>query len=217
MPHPDSPIQDPYLGRQSLHQFDILITAGMALNTAVANGTHGRELTRLQRAACQIIPNGFSIALSIRELLRAGYLFAAEILLRPLVERVAVLSHIMASGNHALDLWEQGWPHKTRPSLKMMLDAVPEYDEFPEDVDVREYAKGMIDRFNAVVHADPQGLDSNIGTTTTGTFGYLSGANINDPHRCDLICHTTVIYMSLLMKRAVQIFPDVDESLGTRH
>src|SRR5438874_10366310 len=131
MPHPDSPIQDPYLGRQSLHQFDILITAGMALNTAVANGTHGRELTRLQRAGCQIIPNGFSIALSIRELLRAGYLFSAEILLRPLIERVAVLSHLIVTGEDALILWERGWPHKTRPSLKMMLDQIKEYDHFP--------------------------------------------------------------------------------------
>ena len=209
MPHPNSPIQDPYLGRPALLGFDHLIVAAMALNTEVAKTTHGQSLTRLQRAACQIIPNGFSIALSIRELIRTGYLFSAEILLRPLIERVAVLSYLMTSGDSALDLWEQGWPHKTRPSVKMMLDAVAEYDEFPEDIDVRQLTKQMIDRFNTVIHADPQGLDSNIGLTMGGQPGYLSGANLNDPKTCDLICHLTMIFMTFLMKRAVTIFPDV--------
>lgn len=217
MPHPDSPIQDPYLGRDSLHGFDLMIVAAMDLNTKVASSTHGKELTRLQRAACQIIPNGFSIALSVRELLRAGYLFSAEILLRPLVERVGVLSYLLATGDDALDLWERGWPHKTRPSLKIMLDTVREYDDFPSDANIRQYAKTMIDQFNTVVHADPQGLDSNIGVTASGIHGYLSGAILNDPQRCDLICHITVIYMSLLMKRAIEIFPDGANPPGTLH
>lgn len=217
MPHPASPIQDPYLGRQSLYRFDVLISAAMALNTTVAGWTHGKELTSLQRAACQIIPNGFSIALSIRELVRGGYLFSAEILLRPLVERVAVISYLMTKDSSAIHLWEEGWPHKTRPPLKTMLDAVSEYDEIPADWDVRQDAKEMIDRFNSVIHADPAGLDTNIGTTTTGVVGYLSGANVSDPVRCDIICDRATFYMSLLMKKAVENFPGISAAPELLH
>ena len=217
MPHPDSPIQDPYLGRDALHGFDLMIVAAMDLNTKVAKSTHGRDLSRLQRAACQIIPNGFSIALSVRELVRTGYLFSAEILLRPLIERVAVLSYLMSAGDPALDLWERGWPHKSRPPLKTMLDTVKEYDDFEGPEDIRTLTKTMIEQFNTVVHADPQGLNTNIGTPVAGNLGYLSGANLSDPLRCDRICHTIVIYMSLLMKRAIEIFPDFDVSSGAVH
>ena len=217
MPHPDSPIQDPYLGRKALHGFDLMIVAAMDLNTKVAKSTHNQRLSRLQRAGCQLLPNGFAIALSVRELIRAGYLFSAEILLRPLIERVAVLSYLTASGDSALDLWEHGWPHKSRRSLKMMLETIKEYDDFDSDGDIRQLTKLMIDQFNTVIHADPQGLDTNIGTPTTGNPGYLSGANLNDPERCDRICHTVVIYMSLLMKRALEIFPNFEGSPETVH
>jgi hypothetical protein len=209
------------LGRAALLAFDHLIVAAMAVNTEVAKNTHGKSLTRLQRAACQVIPNGFSIALSIRELIRTGYLFSAEILLRPLVERVAVISHLMAAGDSALDLWEQGWPHKSRPSVKVMLGSIIEFDEFvrqfPEDPNVREYTNLMIDRFNALVHADPTGLDTNIGITPAGVIGYLSGANINDAGKCDFICHVVLIYVALLMKKAAEIFPDIKEPSGVLH
>src|SRR5260370_19472868 len=152
MPHPDSPIQDPYLGREALFVFDSLISGAMAVNRRVAAWTHGRQLTRLQRAACQIIPNGFAIALSIRELVRTGYLFSAEILLRPLIERVAVVSYLMETGNKALDLWEQGWPHATRPPLSKMLGSIKEYSEFDQQsnsgMKLQEIVRQMTKHFN---------------------------------------------------------------------
>ena len=216
--HPDSPIQNPYLGRNSLYLFDVMIPGAMKFNTTVADWTHGRSLTPIQRAACQIIPNGFSIALSIRELLRSGYLFSAEILGRPLMKRLAVISYLMATGDDALALWNQGWPHKTRPSLKEMLSTIVEYDQFPTETgDIRAHSKRIIDHFNSVIHADPSGLDSNIGLSASGVLGYLSGANINDPDRCDLICAHAITYMSLLLKRAEQIFPNLNGSAETRN
>jgi hypothetical protein len=211
MPDPDGLIQDPYLGRQSLYLFDTLIPPAMTLNKTVADWTHGRELTRLQQAACQIIPNGFSIALSIRELLRKGYLFSAEILLRPLLERLAVVSYLIDIGDTALDLWALGWPHRTRPSLTKMLDSIKEFSEFDQlgGQSILEYSKRTVSHFNSIIHADPAGLDTNIGLTVGGVFGYLSAANLNDPARCDIICHQVVIYISLLMKKAADVFPGV--------
>jgi hypothetical protein len=218
MPHPDSPIQDPYLGRQSLYLFDVLIPPAMALNQKVATWTHDVPLTRLQRAACQIIPNGFSLALSIRELIRTGYLFSAEILLRPLMERVAVISHLMCCGDDVLDLWEKGWPHKTRPALSLMLDSINDYSDFEQGGEVNkfvDYAKETVKHFNSIIHADPVGLDTNIGLTPSGVVGYLSAANLNNPALCDHICHHSVIYLTLLMKRAVEAFPNIKNSQET--
>jgi|SRR5271166_176442 len=218
MPHPDSPIQDPYLGREALFLFDNLISGAMAVNQRAAAWTHGRQLTRLQRAACQIIPNGFSIALSIRELVRAGYLFSAEILLRPLIERVAVISYLVDTGDQALDLWEQGWPHKTRPPLSKMLDSIKEYSEFDREsislVRLQEVMRQMTKHFNSIIHADPDGLDTNIGLTVNKSIGYLSGASVHNPEKCDYICYQAVTYISLLVKRAADIFPDAAISEG---
>jgi hypothetical protein len=215
MPHPDSPIQDPYLGRESLFLFDNLIVGAMEVNQRVAAWTHGKELTRLQHVACQILPNGFSIVLSIRELVRAGYLFSAEILLRPLIERVAVISYMMETDN-ALDLWEQGWPHKTRPPLSRMLASIKEYAEFDQQsgsvVKLQEIVRQMTTHFNSIIHADPDGLDTNIGVTVNGTIGYLSGASVHDHKKCDRICTEAVTYTSLLMKRAADIFPQATSS-----
>lgn len=112
-----------YLGRESVFQFDQMIKAAMEKNAKIGPWTHGRNLTPLQSAATELLPHGFSIALSIRELVRQGYLISAEILLRPLIERAAVISYLCETPS-ALPLWEAGWPHKSRPPLYKMLAAM---------------------------------------------------------------------------------------------
>src|SRR5260370_40868490 len=44
----------------------------------------------------------------------------------------------------------------------------------------------------------------------------LSGANVRDPERCDHICDQAVTYISLLMKRAADIFPEATSPQGQR-
>ena len=204
---------DPYLGRPSLYSLDLLIPAYMTLNTEIAKWTHGRQLSPLQRAACQIVPSGISIALSIRELIRSGYLLSAEILTRPLLERVAVISFLSKNGDAALELWEKGWPHKSRPSLRKMLSAIKEFDQFSSQAKLDQgtflaLANHLIDRYNSVVHGDPEGHLRNIGKTRSGTVGYLSGASFSDPEKCDSICIDATIFMSILICRAAEIFPE---------
>jgi hypothetical protein len=101
-----------------------------------------------------------------------------------------------------------------------MLQTIKEFDQFrtdPTKPDVRGMTVALVDRFNTVVHADPYGLDTNIGIPTSGTSGYLSGANVNDPQRCDLICQTATIYMTMLLRRAIEIFPDSATSSEAVH
>ena len=68
------PSNEPYLGRQSVFHFDNMISVAMEASAPIAAYTHQANLSRLQKAATEIIPHGFSLALSIRELVRQGYL-----------------------------------------------------------------------------------------------------------------------------------------------
>lgn len=78
-----TPDNEPYLGRESVFHFDQVILSCMEANAEISTFTHANKLSSLQKAACQIIPQGINLALSIRELVRQGYLFAAAVLMRP--------------------------------------------------------------------------------------------------------------------------------------
>jgi len=209
-----TPDDEPYLGRGSVFQFDQMIQSAMEINAAVGPWTRVRNLSPLQRAATELIPHGFSIALSIRELVRQGYLISAEILLRPLVERVAVISYLCETPS-ALDLWEAGWPHKTRPPLYRLLAAMRASGETQEN---EEIAREITQRFNALIHADPMGARRQASKSRDGRFGYTASKSLDDAGRCDDICFQCVSYLVILMARTVEIFPDAvekrDESMG---
>ena len=78
-----TPDNEPYLGRLSLCNLDHMIVAFMDQQKRIAAWTHGATLSPVQKAASQIVPSASSIALSIRELVRQGYLLSALILTRP--------------------------------------------------------------------------------------------------------------------------------------
>ena len=65
-----TPDNEPYLGRESVYHFDQVILSCMEANSEIAAFTHSHNLSRLQKAACQIIPQGINLALSVRELVR---------------------------------------------------------------------------------------------------------------------------------------------------
>jgi len=117
-----TPDDEPYLGRQAVYHFDQVIVSCLKANAEVAafTHTHAHELSDLQRAACQIVPQGINLSLSIRELVRQGYLFAAVVLMRPLIERAAIISYLHERPEE-VDLWQDGWRYRERPSLAEML------------------------------------------------------------------------------------------------
>jgi len=82
-----TPDNEPYLGRELLFQLDNLISPYLELNSKCAPVSHGRPLSSLQRALCILVPQTITLALSIRELIRQGYLFEAKVLVRPITER----------------------------------------------------------------------------------------------------------------------------------
>lgn len=119
-----SPGNEAYLGRPLLFHFDKLITATLEQNAVSAPTSHGESLTDHQQMACQVIAQAISITLSIRELIRQGYLFGAHVLLRALVERSAILLCLNLHPEE-IALWKRGWHmNDGAPSLSKMIDAI---------------------------------------------------------------------------------------------
>jgi hypothetical protein len=191
---------EPYLGRESVFHFDQVILSCLEANAEIAAYTHKNELNDLQKAACQIIPQSINLALSIRELVRQGYLFAAAVLMRPLIERAAIISYLHKQPQD-VSLWQRGWRHKERPSLAKMLATMN------EEVDTKQ-AQEICNTFNSLTHGDPMGSAFNLVNLPSGGLGYSVGKVLNEPEFCDFVCLQSYLYLIVIMARMAGCFPD---------
>jgi hypothetical protein len=195
------PSNEPYLGRTSVFQFDQVIMSCLEQNAQVAAYTHcGAELSDLQRAACQIIPQGINLALTIRELVRQGYLFGALVLMRPLIERTATISYLYSKPVE-LSKWKVGWLKRERPSLAQMLEStVGKHD-------ILVGSQEVCGLYNHIVHGDPIGSAWNLVRLSDNSLGYSVGKVTNDPKLCDFICLQSYCYLVVLMGIMAACFP----------
>jgi hypothetical protein len=196
-----TPDNEPYLGRESVFHFDQVILSCLETNAEIAAYTHKNKLNDLQKAACQIIPQGINLALSIRELVRQGYLFAAAVLMRPLIERAAIISYLHEKPQE-VSLWQNGWRHKERPSLAKMLATMN------KEVDTKQ-AQDICNTFNSLTHGDPMGSTYNLVSLPAGGFGYSVGKILNEPELCDFVCFQSYLYLIVIMGRMAGCFPGI--------
>ena len=196
-----TPDDEPYLGRHPLFVLDQLIPSALDLHHEVAVKTHEEGLNPLQLAACQLIPQGVSLALTIREMIRQGYLFGAAVLVRPLIERAAIISYLI-DHPESLNEWEAGWRHRKRPSLGDMLRSL-QPNVASDDV------KQITDQLNHLVHGDPMGAEWNLVETPGGGLGYSVGRILDEPGFADWLCDQTISWLGVLTGRAASLFPHV--------
>ena len=158
-------------------------------------------LSALQRAACKLIPQGINIALGIRELVRQGYLFPALVLMRPLIERTATLSYLIAHED-AAPAWEGGdWRGSKGPGLNAMLDSMG------GGID-QNAAKMVCRTFHQIDHADPAASQWNLVPLGDGGFGYAASKLIDNPELCDFICYQSYCYLIVMTAAMGSCFPD---------
>ncbi len=193
------PSNEPYVGRQSVFHFDQVILSCLEANGRVAAATRRGGLTPLQTAACQVIPQGINLALSIRELVRQGYLFGAVVLMRPLIERAAIVSYLCEQPE-ALELWASGWEYKNRPSLRKMLESMHGGSD-PNPTEA------VAETFNHILHGDPVGTAFNLVSIGHNSLGYAVGKSLSDPDLCDFVCFQSYCYLIVLHARAAYCFP----------
>jgi hypothetical protein len=200
---------EPYLGLPSVLWFDRVIVWALDCSGRVAAYKHAssRELVPLQHAACQIIPQGINIALAIRELIRQAYLFPALVLMRPLIERAAVMSWLCLHPDE-VPLWHAGWPHRKRPALQTMLEAMGG-TAVGED-----QAKQVKDAHNHIVHGDPIGSYHSLVPLGDGRVGYAPGKMLDSPDVADAVAMEAQCYLLVLTERMRQVFAQLEFPAG---
>ena len=195
-----TPDNEPYLGRESLLAFDKSIIASMQINKDIAPHTHKIDKSDLQSAACQIIPQGINLALSIRELVRQGYLFGALVLMRSLAERATTILYLH-NNPKKIEIWNNGWKHKERPNLSEMLTSSGK-EKFSN-------AGHIITPFyNSLTHGDPESANWNLIRMKDGNVGYTVSKILDNPKLCDQISLDGSTWLLVLISMATAIFPD---------
>jgi len=194
------PHNEPYLGRDSLLAFDLAIPPALEIHARVGKRTFANPLTPLQVAATEIVPQGVSIALSIRELVRQGYLYSAAILIRPLVERTGTIRYLQQHPN-AVEAWRAGWPRKAQPTFENLLDLLhPNVSDSDQEV--------LRTLLHKLVHSDPAGSVYNMLRRSDGVLVLPSGKVIDHPLLCDAVCLAGRCYLQMLSRIATEVFPD---------
>lgn len=195
-----TPFDEPYLGNEHLQSFDHAMPPAMTANLAVARRTFDLKMTPIQKAASEIIPQGISIALSIRELVRQAYLYSAGILVRPLVERTATV-HWLRDNPQSLIAWHSGWSRKDQPTLEQLLAHLhPGHN----NSDLGTFRVMM----HKLMHADPAGAVYNMLQRSDGQSVFPSGKIIDDPKMCSFISIMGEVYLRKLVVVAEELFSE---------
>lgn len=179
-------------------------------NAKAVKYSNSVQLSRLQSAATQLLSPAYSLAFGIEALLSARHLFAAELLLRPLIERVAVLNYLAEEGDQALDIWDSGWDKNKRPSLPELIEYVPVLQDRPSEPDgsmtMKEFRQRTLNRLHALVHADPLGSLRCLAPAESDHV-MISGPMVGNQIRFNEVAIHTVIFVSALLKVTERVFP----------
>lgn len=203
MPVVFTPDNEPYLGRSLLFHFDQIISSLIEQNAGIAPTSHSRELSDQQRMACQVIPQAISITLSIRELIRQGYLFGAHVLLRALVERAAILLYLHLYPEE-IDRWNRGWHQQDAPSLAKMFDAIQAKQQRDPTIRGRDLTKSM----NSLLHAKPDSAPWNVISLGEKGLGHAVSKILNRPELCDDLCANMIPWVAVVQGMMAAYFPD---------
>jgi hypothetical protein len=202
-----TPDNEPYRGRRPLFVLDTLISAAMKERARTAPRTHGLDLTDHQIMASQVIPQALSLALSIRELIRQGYLFGGYVLLRPLVERVNILLYLHLHPDQ-IEIWNRGWEHREAPGLAKMFDAIQETWERESPVRGGALTKLM----NSLVHGKPDSAPWSLVPLRGGRFGHAPSKALNRPDLCDDLCDELIPWLAVVPAMMAVYFPDDNDA-----
>ncbi len=198
-----TPDSEPYLGRPLLFHFDQLICSAMEANANIAPTSHGRALTDHQEMACQVIAQSLSIALSIRELIRQGYLFGGHVLLRALAERAAILLYLYLYPAE-VDKWNRGWEHNEAPSLPKMFERIQAKQQPGSPIRGGDLTAPM----NSLLHSKPDSAPWNIVTIGDGRLGHAVSKILDRPELCDELCANAIPWLVVVQGMMAAYFAE---------
>ena len=186
--------------------FDQLISSCLEQNSSIAPKTHQIELSETQKMACIVIPQAISIALSIRELIRQGYLFGAKVLIRPMVERSAILQFIHICPNE-IEKWNRGWQHGDAPSLAKMFEVIQERMKRPEKIKGAQ----ITNEWNSMLHGRPESALANLITLDNEHLGFSVSKILNRPDLCDDRCAEVSLWLIVVQAMMTAYFEETED------
>jgi len=189
-----TPRDEPYLGRELLFHLDNLICSCLELNAKCAPASHRRPLSQFQNALCILVPQTITLALSIRELIRQGYLFGAKVLVRPFTERAITVLYF-SENLSALQIWDDGWKYNKRPTLQQMVENLNRGMLQGKYESLRGFAHEM----NSVVHGDPLSARWNAIAREDGALVFPVSKNLSSPQIADEICADVIPWLAATM------------------
>ncbi len=198
-----TPDNEPYLGRPLLFHFDQLICSAMEANANIAPTSHGRTLTDHQEMACQVIAQSLSIALSIRELIRQGYLFGGHVLLRALAERAAILLYLHLYPAE-IDKWNRGWEHNEAPSLAKMFEEILANQQPGSPIRGGDLTAPM----NSLLHSKPDSAPWNVVILGDGRLGHAVSKILDRPELCDELCANAIPWLVVVQGMMAAYFAE---------
>ena len=210
MPVVFDPSNEPYLGRTLLFHFDQIISAAMDQNSRTAPRSHATSRTDDQEMASQVIAQSLSLALSIRELIRQGYIFGGHVLVRSLVERAAILLYLHLFPEE-IEKWKRGWQWQDAPSLARMFDAIQGAWERSPKTSGRELTASM----NSLLHAKPDSAPWNLVPLGEKGVGHADSKILNRPDLCDDLCANVIPWLAVVQGMMAAYFPDEDRAEPT--
>jgi len=209
-----TPDNEPYIGVRGVYALDILIPPFMHQQVLIAEWTRRNALSPIQKVASELVPGASAIALGTRELVRQGYLLPAQILTRPMLERVATLSYLIENPG-TLPLWARGWKHGDRPSLRERMKAMHLPHDIPlDDNEVLpgdEFTQFLFNKYNSLIHGDPSAALTSAILRSDGAAAYTVGKDLSSPGRADRVCTETASWLGVLLARCCELFPQVQE------
>lgn len=196
-----TPDDEPYLGRALLRALDELVCVAMERNAELAPVSHRIELTDHQKMAAQVIPQALSLGLSIRELIRQGYLFGAHVLKRALVERAVILLYLDLYPSE-IERWNRGWHHGDAPSLAKMLEATQRKLES----DPRLRGGDLTAAMNSLMHGKPDSAWWSLVVVSDDSVGHAVSKILNRPDLCDDLCADVIPWLATVLGLMAKYF-----------
>ncbi|MGD0832184.1 MAG: hypothetical protein ABR907_14670 [Terracidiphilus sp.] len=200
-----TPDNEPYLGRHLLFCFDQLICSAMEQNAITAPTSHKLILSDHQNMACQVIAQSLSIALSIRELIRQGYLFGGHVLLRALAERAAILLYLNYYPAE-IDKWNSGWGRKA-PTLAKMFEAIQAKQQTGSPIPGGD----MTAQMNSLLHSKPDSAPWDMVSLGKIGIGHAVSKILDRPELCDELCANVIPWLTVVQCMMLAYFHQESE------
>ncbi len=175
------------------------------INTVLLHADDIREwiarnkLTPLQEGAIHLIPQATHLAASIQHLLDGALLLGSNVLLRPLIERVATMSYLYAHPNRVMD-WSRDWKGTQRPNFSVMVSTIADGLHEIGSGDSRGLLHGL-------VHGNFSSEWSNQVKRADGGNANATHQMPNSPEIADFIALDTSVSLLAILDLMFKIFP----------